>query len=244
MFYSALIIAAFASASALLLLAVHFIAQGIALFIAHRRALRVHPPNDTTDDETSAFGGHLSVMGVLGTIAQQLDNFLVFHFLGPATLAVYAFATAIPDRLGGLLKFIPASLLPVLSTKSEEATRQARSWNRMVWVVALVALLAGAYAFIAPLVFLLLFPAYVASIPFSQVYALSMIATVGSIFSAALIAQRQIRSLYVFNTALPVIGIILQLGGIALYGLWGLIAAKILAAVILTFTASFLLLRR
>ncbi|MBY0111030.1 oligosaccharide flippase family protein [Patescibacteria group bacterium] len=244
LFYSALILAAFAHASALILLVVHFVSQAIAHYIAHRRTLRVHPPNETTDKETSAFGGHLSVMGILGTVAQQLDNFLVFHFLGPATLAVYAFATAIPDRLGGLLKFIPASMLPMLATQTEEATKEALSWSRMVWVVVLVALLAGAYALIAPFIFMILFPTYMAAIPFSQVYALSMITTVGSIFSAALIAQRQIRSLYVFNTALPVIGIILQFFGIALYGLWGLITAKILVALVLTVSASFLLLRR
>lgn len=243
-FYGSLGLVALVIPSALILIAVNFVTQAIAAFIAYRATVRTYRPTEVTDDETLTYGKHLSLMGVIGAIAYQVDNLLVFQFLGAAPLAVYSFATAIPDRLGSLFKFIPTSLLPVLSEKNEGETLKALSWKNMMWVVASIGLLILMYTFAAPYVFKFLFPTYLAAVPFSQVYALAMVGVMGQIFSTALIAQKQMRSLYIFNTVVPIGQMLLQLVGIAFFGLWGLVLMKIASAWAVVALSAFLLFRQ
>lgn len=230
LFYAALALTALAVPFAIVLIAVNFVAQTIGLAFAYRATLRAHRPNDATDEETIKYGKHLSVMGVIGAVALQVDSLLVFQFLGAAPLALYAFATAIPDRLGGLFKFFPTFLLPALSTTSENETRRAVSWSRILWIILGLIVFGGLYAIFAPLLFAILFPAYAGAVPFSQLYALSMFGVVGQIFSTALVAQRKIRSLYIFSTVIPVVQMAVQFAGILLFGLWGIVVAKIISA--------------
>jgi len=240
LFYTALGLTAFVAPSAIFLIGANLITQAVGLIAAYRATLRAHKPNDEVDDETIKYGKHLSFMGVLGAVALQIDNLLVFQFLGPAAVAVYGFATAIPDRLGGLFKFIPTSLFPILSAGNNVEAKRAVAWDRLLWVFVSVGVLGGIYALCAPLLFSILFPAYSASVPYSQVYALSMIGMIGYIFSTALMAQKQIRSLYIFNTVLPIGQMLLLVAGIAFYGLWGLIIAKIVSSWVFVALAAYL----
>lgn len=243
LFYGTLILFAFAHPSAIALIGANFFAQAVGLWFAYRATLRAYRPSAEQDGETIGYGKHLSLMGLLGALTLQADNLLVFQMLGAAPLALYAFATAIPDRVGGLFKVFPTILLPTLSDKSEQETRRVLSPVRLAWVVAGLGVLGLLYAAAAPLLFSLLFPRYVAAVPFSQIYALSMLGVIGQIFSAALVAQKKVRSLYIFNTAVPVIQLALQFAGILLYGLWGMVGAKILSAWIPAVLSGILLFR-
>ena len=42
--------------------------------------------------EDILYGKHVSIMSAVGTLANQLDNILVYHLLGPASLALYSFS--------------------------------------------------------------------------------------------------------------------------------------------------------
>lgn len=226
-YYLAVAAAAIFFKAALVLLAANLVSQAIGLVIAYRRTLAVYPPNAEEDPDLRSYGTHLSVMGLLGSVAAQIDTVLTFHFLGAATLAIYSFATAIPDRIGGLFKFIPYAAFPKLVGRPPAEIRSGL--GRRLLLGTLVSLvIAFAYMAIAYPVYLIFFPAYLAAVPYSQWYALTLAASMSGVLANALVAASNVRTLYAFNTVNPLVQVALQLAGILLYGLPGLIAARVI----------------
>jgi hypothetical protein len=78
--------------------------------------------------------------------------------------------------------------------------------------------------------FMIFVPAYMSAVPYSQWYALSLASAMGGVLSNALVAHGNVRTLYIFNTVNPTVQILLQAAGILLYGLAGLIGARVLAS--------------
>lgn len=153
----------------------------------------------------------------------QLDNILVFHFLGATELALYSFATAMPTRLG-ILKNIANAAFPKYAEKSNEDMRTSilRKLTLGLLVLAVMALL---YFFLAPVLFNLFFPRYVDAVPYSQVYVFVILTAFSTLFTTMLTAQGHVRRLYIYNILSPLIILCSQLVGILGWGLWGLIYA-------------------
>jgi O-antigen/teichoic acid export membrane protein len=151
--------------------------------------------------------------------------------LGAEALALYAFITAIPDRLLTFLKFIPSAALPKFSEKTEDQIRQSISPKLLLLTLLGVA---GAllYIVIAPEFFAFFFPAYTEAVPYSQIYSLMIVGLAGSVSVSALIAQGRKKDLYLLNTTTPILQIVLQLIAVLVWGLWGLVAAKAASTVL------------
>jgi O-antigen/teichoic acid export membrane protein len=215
--------------AALILLAANLISQAVGLFVSYRATVAAYKPNDLSDASTLTYGSHLSVMGLLGSIASQIDAILAFHFLGATQLAIYSFSTAIPDRVGGLFKFIPAAAFPKFVGKSPAEIRQGLG-RRLLLGTITSTVLALAYVAIAYPFFYVFFPAYLVAVPYSQFYALTLTASMGGVLTNALVAAGNVRTLYIYNTVNPVVQIGLLIVGILMYGLAGLIVARILAS--------------
>lgn len=229
-YYLAVGLAAIFFKAALLLLAANLISQAIGLFIAYKRTLTTYKPNVLSGEGTLTYGNHLSVMGLLGSVVGQMDSILTFHFLGAADLALYSFATAIPDRVGSLFKFLPAAAFPKFAERSPSEIRVGLM--RRLFLGTLVALaLAGCYALIAHFIFALLFPAYLAAVGYSQWYALSLGGIMTGVMVNALTAAGDVRALYRYNIASPLVTLVLEFSGILLFGLAGLIGARIIGSI-------------
>jgi O-antigen/teichoic acid export membrane protein len=166
-------------------------------------------------------------MGILGTIASQIDTLLVFHFIGSATLAVYSFATIIPEKLIGLLKFIPNIAMPKLAEKNENEVREILK-KRLWMLILLIAVAAACYAMMAPWIFHIFFPTYTDSIILTQVYSLSFFSLATSMITTALISQSKIKELYTINLIIPILRILLLFIFLLYYGIWGLLWTQIL----------------
>jgi len=241
-YYGGLILAAFYFKSALVLLAVNLAVNAIVLALLYRQTLRTFKPNDEVDAETFSYGKHLSAMGIFSALIGQIDNVLVFHYLGAVDLAIYSLATAIPDRIAGFSRFFSLTSAPKFANKSEEEIRS--SIGPKLLKLTFVALIgAFLYMFVAPFLFTFFFPQYVTSIPFSMLYAFGMVGTAGGVALSALSSQQRTKDLYVFNIVTPIIQLSLQLGGVLLYGLWGLVFGKTLSTLLTSLFSVFLLLR-
>ena len=225
-YYGAMAAAAIFFHSALLVLLANCITNAIVYFVALRRTKRAYPLEGSKDPEMGSYGKHLSLMNAPGIFLGQADILLAFHFLGPTSVALYSFATALPDQIARFLKFIPGAALPKFSTTSHAAIR-ATIGPKLIYAAIIAVLVALCYAFAAPLVYALLFPQYHEAVPFSQLYALTIVSLVTNIILIALIAQGHKRSLYFFNTILPVLQTAAQVLGILTLGILGLILAKI-----------------
>jgi O-antigen/teichoic acid export membrane protein len=152
---------------------------------------------------------------------------MVFHFIGASALAVYSFATIIPERLTGILKFIPNLMLPKLAPKDESQVRGFLA--RKLWILlSFIAAIAAAYALIAPWLFHTFFPTYSDSVAFTQVYSLSFFSLGVSIVQTVLTSLRKTKELYLYSFGMPVIKSVLMAALLFYYGIWGLLWAQMI----------------
>ncbi len=209
-----------------LIILVYFLAGTGVNLLLYRATLKKYCPNDSTDIKTVPYSIHLSAMGVVGKIAENIDKILVFHYLGAAQLAIYAFAQT-PVAQIKLLNDIPAKLaLPKLSERDFSSLKRSLP-RKVILLVGVMLIVVISYILVAPLLFELLFPKYLDSVIFTQVLALSLILAPGSMFGEALTAHMKKKELYIAQTVLPLTKIGLFLLLLPPFGIWGAISAII-----------------
>src|SRR6185437_727088 len=157
-YFVAVALVAFSLQSALALLAANLIAQALGYYIAHRRTVNVYKPHGAIDPEMTRYATHLTFINALTTIMGQLDNILVFHFLGAGELALYSFATAMPSRLGIFKNFANAAF-PKYAERSHDEARSSIV-RKVIFAAAVTLGLALVYDLFAHILFILFFPRY------------------------------------------------------------------------------------
>jgi len=180
------------------------------------------------DSGLLSYGWHLSVMEILGLIANQLDKIIIFHYLGAAQLAIYAFAIAPVEQLQGGKKIFSTLVLPKLTTRSFKEIQKSIA-SRTIWFMLYTLILVGVYVLLAPVFFKTFYPQYVDSIFYSQIYSLSLIAIATTLPNGALLAHKKNKELYFLKTMQPVVKIALFLILLPQYGILGLITAHVVA---------------
>lgn len=184
-------------------------------------------PHTETDPGTIPYGKHLSIMGIPQGLVGQLDALLIFHYVGAQALAVYSFATLLPEKITGGLKFIPLITLPKFSEKSESEVKDFFR-KKIWWLLFFLGVMSALYALLSPYLFRFIFPAYVESIPFTQVYSLSFFAIAASVAQGALLSQRKVKELYITTLAFPILKTVLMFVLMFFYGVWGIIYAQLI----------------
>jgi len=227
-YYLAVAAVAFSLPVALALLAANLISQAIGYFVAHRRVLALYQPNDSRDPEAMTYAKHLSFINFFNVFIAQVDNILVFHYLGAAELALYSFATAIPDRLG-IFRNIASAAFPKFATRTIEEVRSSLG-HKVLLSVSAALLVALTYDIFAYQFFTIFFPRYLAAVPFSQVYVFIIATGFGFLFTTALSAQGRVKMLYAYNIIAPLIILGSEFIGILGWGLWGLVIARVLSS--------------
>lgn len=242
-YYGLLALTAFVFPDAIALLFVNLVATALASFLIYTRIVKKDQPQEPADADSLRYGTHLSVMNAFPSVAAQLDAIMAFQFLGPAGLAVYAFSTAIPDRLGSLFKFFPVAALPKFAERTDDEIRRSIA-PKLLKLGALAIVFAGVYALIVPFFFRVFFPAYMDAVPYSQLYSLALVLIVANVASAALTAKARTKALYAANVITTVLGLVIQFAGIALFGLIGLVIAKVASAFLASLVFTLILLRK
>jgi O-antigen/teichoic acid export membrane protein len=225
---------------AIALVFVNLIINSIVIWVIYRRVIAKFAPVDTNDASIKPYAYHLSFMNVCGTIAANIDNFLVFHYLGAASLATYSLATILPEKIGGLFKFIPTASFPKFVEKSPEEIK-ASILRKLLPLSIFVILPIIAYVLVAPHVFRVLYPQYLDAVPYSQIYSLTLISIMSSIIITAFHAHKKVRELYILNTVLPIFQIMIQVIAIILWGFMGLVISKVISALLLNLSTLLLI---
>ena len=225
----ALIVTAFLTNNPLIIVFVLFLSYSITGAMFHFLTIKTRPPlNKSEDPQTIPYAKHLSVMKFVGNIGNHIDSILMFHYLGPALLAVYSFALAPPREFSSFNRILQNLALPKLGTRSIEELKQ--SVPRKALIVFLFSIvLFTAYIITAPYIYKLLFPQYIDSVVFSQFFAIIILFFPNSLFSQTLIAHAKKRELYFINILVPTVKIVLLTVLLPLYGIWGAIASILLS---------------
>lgn len=216
------------SKNAIVIISVYFLANTLVNLYFLRKTLKNNTLNNLVDPETMSYGNHLSVMDIINTIANQLDKILVFHYFGAIELAVYSMAVAPTEQIKGLLKNINFMAMPKFATRTKEEIKiDMRPKLIQLGIFSLVIVIA--YIIFAPTAFHYLFPKYLDSVAYSQVVAISIVASIlGTFMYTALKAQASTKELYEYNIYTNLFSIIVLSIGIAYWGLWGAIIARVI----------------
>jgi O-antigen/teichoic acid export membrane protein len=173
------------------------------------------------DREAISYGKHLTIMSLPGAISAQIDNVIMWQFIGPAQVAIYAYALRLVERISELIPF-SALAFPKMAEKDLKADGVKRSifdkFLKLFWFSIPFTIF---YILFCPIFFKIFFPAYKESIIYSQVLALTLIFSPFSFLSTAFLAEAKKMELYILNFAPQVLKIILFFILIPLFGIWG-----------------------
>ncbi|MDE2079453.1 MAG: oligosaccharide flippase family protein [Patescibacteria group bacterium] len=215
----------------LALIAVYFAANTLSTFWFYRRVVRLYRPDPThTDPGMLSYAKHLSLMGILNGIAGNIDQVLLFHFVGPVQLAIYNFAIAIPDQTKGPLKTLDTMLQARFVSRSDTEIRTSMR-NKMLWLFISSMIFIGAYIVLAPYFYRIFFPNYIDSIFYSQVYVCAQLGLVFWPASSYLSARKRVREQYIVTVGVAAFQIGVMVIGVLSAGLLGLIIARVISRI-------------
>lgn len=197
----------------------------------HFIVLKTQKSNDAVDPSTITYGKYLSLLNVILTVAEQIENVLIFQFLGAVELALYSFAIAPPEQLKAVLKNMYALIFPKFSAKSKSEIMKSID-SKALKLTGAVAIMVIIYIILAPWFFQVLFPQYLNSIFLSQIYILSILPTSSLFYVAALEAHQAKRELLILRTSTNIISIVLMFVFIYFWGLMGIVIARVLSRLI------------
>jgi len=211
------------------IIAVYFLSLAILSSIFFKRVLRVYNIRERNKADSSLFsyGGHLSFMDILGRVAGSLDKILIFHYLGAAPLAIFSFAIAPVEQLQGGKKILSTLVLPKLSERPFQNLQRSVPKKALVLVVYAL-ILALVWVIAAPYFYKFFYPQYLDSIPYSQIYSLTLLAIGGTLFQETLVAHQKTKELYFHRTIVPIIQLFLFFIIIPFYGILGLITVHVI----------------
>lgn len=207
----------------------YFICNAVVDYILYRYTLYKYPePTAQENNDSDAYSTHLSVMNVLSSFSTQVDQILLFHLFGPEQLALYAYAIALPEQSKGFLKNIGALALPKFAQQTSMPTRRHVAGQMIIMSLA-VAVPVAAYVVLAPYIFSALFPAYMGSVLYSQIFAISLIAGSNVIPVSYAQAQKDTKRLYRITIVTSLFQIVCIVVGGTWYGLLGVLLGRVFA---------------
>jgi len=222
----------------LAVITVYFLSRTILHTFFWFRTKTKFQPNAKEDPRTIRFGKHLTLSEVMDTLTSNLDKILLFHYLGAIQLAVYSFSILIPQQINVFLKHIGNLALPKFSVRSKKEIR-GTILKKIFYLAVLISILVLIYITAAPFIYKIFFPKYLASIPYSMLYALSIIplsCSMGALFRAKMMTKQ----IYQINIIVPLIRAALFFILIPLYGIWGAVLAILGVRIFSAFLVLFL----
>jgi len=228
---TALIVAAlFLTKNLIVIILIYFSSYSMLRTFFLFLVIRKMRPNRTDDPETISYGKHLSYMGIIGIIAQQIDKVLLFNLVGPAQLAIYWFATAPVEYFRTPLQNIIEIALPKLSVRSKEEIKKTLP-KKLLKTTLLIGIMIVFYIVAAPYIYHIFFPQYMGSVFYSRLFSLSLLIFPITMMRLSLQAQMMTKELYKINVISPLIQIVLFVALTPFFGVLGAVIARLLSYV-------------
>lgn len=188
------------------------------------------PPIATTIRDTLKYGRELSFIRLLGPIVAQIDKIILAHFWGPAQLAVYSLAMAVPERAVSFIKNWVGIGFPKFSAKTPEEINTV-FYRRILQGMTAGAVVALLYILAAPYLFKYLLPQYLEGILYSQILAAGFLFAMPNRYISLLFeSQKMSGQIFINGVINSVVAILLYMALGIWGGLLGLITAQVLSS--------------
>jgi O-antigen/teichoic acid export membrane protein len=193
--------------------------------------LKKYPPNDKLEQGVSSYAFHSSVVGIMAIVIGSIDSVLVFHYLGATNLAIMTFALAPVAQFRSILNSPSVLAVPKLANLTTAEIRKI-IYKRSGALFLLGAGLTLVYCVLVIPFFHIFFPQYTEGIPYSIIFALTIMLQVGNTLVGPVINSRATliptRLLYLWNLPSIVIATC-AIFLIPVFGLWGAVAGQLLS---------------
>lgn len=206
---------------------VNFSASLIINLFIYLRVSKKSVSNNNEDDDSISYGKKLSLSSILPLISLHIDNVIVFNLLGASNLAIYAFASNVPEKFMSLIRPISTIALPKMSTRNKEELRSELGKKILKLFIFSLAF-SLIYIMLAPLTYKILFPTYTESVLYSQFYVIAAAISTTTSFAISFMFASRSNKIYTYNLINPVFNIAIMIIGAYIFGIWGLIASRII----------------
>ena len=217
----------------------YFVSNSLIAYLLYRRTLSHYKPSNLIDARSLPFGKHVSLLNILGVIGDKIDSLLLFHFFGGSTLAVYTFATAIPNQIIGVFKNIGLLVIPRYANRDLESIKH-ELYRKMARLAIVLAIMVVLYYFLAPYFFSLFFPQYIEAVSYSRLYSLIFIITSGVFHTSVLESKMAVKEKYLFTISSNTLRIVLMSLLVVPFGIAGIIYAQIITKTLMVILAMIL----
>jgi O-antigen/teichoic acid export membrane protein len=203
----------------------------ISRYISLRITLKTYPTNEKVEPHAVSYALHASLIGAFNTIISSIDTILVYHFLGPAQLAAYAFATAPVSQTRTILNTPTILAIPKLADQTAAQIRRTMK-QKTPHLLLIGALAMLGYCALAVPFYKVFLPRYTDAVPFSLFFSVTILLQVITAYvHAALDARATLipkRLLYLWNIpSITIAACAILL--IQRYGLWGAMMGQVLS---------------
>jgi len=238
-----LIVVLYLTNNILLILLGYFAPLSISSYTFYRITKSKIQPDSKVSEEALSFGKHLSFLGAITAAIEQLDKILLWHFLGAASLAIYAFALAPVHQMLGFIKLILPLSLPKLAEKTKGDLKKTLPYKLFI-MAGTIGIFVLIYIIAAPLLFKILFPQYIESVFYSQIFALGLLTVPRNLISEALNAHGETKKIYILSLTSATFRLPLIIILVGLFGIWGAIYAYIISSFFSLILSAFLFFKR
>ncbi len=203
----------------------------LSTLLVYAAVRKKYTPTYEEHPETIAYSKQLSIMNILHLVAAQADKVLLWYLLGPVAVASFTIAQLATRYSSGIAGTLSHVAFPKVAARDLPTLQATLPRKVNLFILAMIPFML-VYILAVPFIFNLLFPQYPESIPLAQVLGLLFLLIPGGVYAQVLTAHKQTRALYLLNTIIPTIKLLLLASFIALFGIWGAVSAVIVGSTV------------
>ena len=211
-----------------IIIGTYFLSQTISMGLLYLLVIEKYPEPQQSNPELLNYSKHLSVMGVVSLVANNIDKILVFHFLGAAPAAAYTLAQLPSTQILKMFSLLGKIIFPKFAQRELNILKKTLLRKILIFFTATI-FVAILYIVAAPYIFKFIFPMYPEAVLLSQVLILTILAKPLMFYTQAFAAHGLKRPQYISQITVSVLKISLLLILVPLYGLWGAVWAILIA---------------
>jgi O-antigen/teichoic acid export membrane protein len=207
------------------------IVLGYTLYLRTRKAYEFDHTTMTKEKFSTKFAFHTGILSIFNYLSEQIDNLVLWKFLGAAPVAIFTYARSPIREMRTLLENQSTLVISKFAKKDFEEVRSNISF-RIKQMYFLAVPLVIIYILSAPFLFRLLFPQYTGAVAISQLLSLSLLFSPRKLLNAAISSHQKVKESYIMTLLPNTIRIILSISLIYAYGIPGAVIGILISEVI------------